>query len=123
MSSTPGMMGYGIAKSGAHHLVHTLGATTGKAIAPKTKRQAGRRLREYAENLDTLSVVGMLPTTIDTPSNRQFNPDSDYSTWTKPVEIAEEIGQWIEMPQIRPHSGALVKVTSSATGSTFEIVR
>lgn len=123
LSSTPGMLGYGIAKSGAHHLVRTMGATTGNAIETKVKRKTGRRFRQHAENLDTLSVVGILPTTIDTPSNRQFNPDADYKTWTKPNDIAKEIGQWIEMPALRPHSGALVKVTSAEAGSTFEIVR
>ena len=117
------MMGYGIAKSGAHHLVSTMGATTGNAIETRIKRKTGRQFRQHAENLDTLSVVGILPTTIDTPSNRQFNPDADFTTWTKPKDIAKEIGQWIEVPPLRPHSGALVKVTSAESGSTFEIVR
>lgn len=123
LSPTPGMMGYGIAKSAAHHLVHTLGAITGKAAETKKTRKLGLRFRQHAENLDTLSVVGILPKTIDTPTNRQFNPDADYTEWTRPNEIAREIGEWIKMPPIRPHSGALVRVLSTATGSTFEIVR
>jgi len=124
LDSTPGMMGYGIAKSASHHIVTTIGATTGNAMGDtKNKRKIGRRFRQHAENLDTLSVVGILPTTIDTPSNRKFNPNVDYSTWTKPRDIAEEIGRWIEVPPLRPHSGALVKVTSEESGSTFEIVR
>ena len=123
LSSTPGMMGYGVAKTAAHHLVQTMGATTGNALDTKIKRKIGRKFRQHAENLDTLSVVGILPTTIDTPSNRQFNPNADYSAWTKPNDIAQEIGRWVEMPPLRPHSGALVKVSSQETGSTFEIVR
>lgn len=123
LTTTPGMMGYGLAKTAAHHLVQTMGATTGKALDTKAKRKAGRRVRQFAENLDTLSVIGILPTTIDTPSNRQFNPGADASSWTKPRDIAMEIGKWVETPPLRPHSGALVKVTSQAQGSVFEIVR
>ncbi|MFQ6673483.1 MAG: SDR family oxidoreductase [Fidelibacterota bacterium] len=33
----------------------------------------------------------IVPTVIDTPSNRKTMPDSDFSTWTKPGVIAEEI--------------------------------
>jgi dihydropteridine reductase len=29
------------------------------------------------------SVLGVLPTTIDTPMNRKFMADADFSTWTK----------------------------------------
>ena len=112
-----------MSKSAAHHLVQTMGASTGKALATKSKRKAGRRYRQHAENLDTLSVVGILPTTIDTPSNRLFNPGQDFSKWTKPLDIARQIGQWTETPQLRPHSGALVRVKTNEEGSSFEIAR
>lgn len=29
------------------------------------------------------SVLGVLPLTIDTPMNRKFMADADFSTWTK----------------------------------------
>lgn len=123
LSSTPGMMAYGIAKAGAHHLVQTMGACTGKNLEPKVKRDAGRKTRRLAENMDTMSCIGILPTTIDTVSNRQAMPNSDYSTWTKPNDIAVQIGEWVETPILRPHSGCLIKVSSSEKGSTFDLVR
>ncbi|CAB9512847.1 expressed unknown protein [Seminavis robusta] len=124
LSSTPGMMGYGLTKAAAHHIVQTVGATTGKSsLETKTKQKAGRHYRQYAANLDTLSAVAILPTTIDTPSNRHGMPQADFDSWTKPVDIAEQIGTWVTTPQLRPHSGALVKVTTMAGNSVFDLVR
>lgn len=123
LASTPGMLGYGMAKAGCHHIVQTLGATTANSLDNKAKKREGRRQRHFASNVGTTSVVGILPTTIDTPSNRQAMPAADVETWTKPVDIAKEIGKWIETPALRPHSGALVKVSSTAHGSIFEIAR
>jgi dihydropteridine reductase len=100
LSSTPGMMGYGLSKAAAHHMTLTLGATTGKSLESPTVQKDGRRYRQYAANLDT-----------------------DYTTWTKPLHIAKEIGNWVKTPQLRPHSGALVKVSTNAQGSTFDLVR
>ena len=123
LSATPGMMGYGLSKAATHHIVQTLGACTGKSMETKTKRKAGRHFRQFAENLDTLSVVGVLPTTIDTPTNRTGMPDADFTKWTKPRDIAEEIGRWAMNPPLRPHSGSLVKVATTEKGSTFTLVR
>ena len=100
-----------------------MGANTGKSLETRVKRREGRRFRQFAAQLDTMSVVGILPTTIDTPSNRQANPTADTDGWTKPHDIAVEIGRWVDAPQLRPHSGALVKVTSTEEGSIFDIVR
>jgi dihydropteridine reductase len=117
------MMGYGLSKAAAHHMTQTLGATTGKSLESTAAQKTGRRHRQYAANLDTLCVVGILPTTLDTPSNRRFNPNADYAAWTKPLHVAKEIGNWVKTPQLRPHSGALVKVYTNAQGSTFDLVR
>jgi dihydropteridine reductase len=119
------MLGYGLSKVGAHHFVHTLGETTGKSIATKSRRRQARRLRKDSEYLDTLSAVGILPTTIDTPSNRDAMPKADFNQWTKPIDIAKEIGTWIKTPPLRPHSGSLVKVhpASRGDGATFTLVR
>lgn len=121
--SFAGMMAYGVAKAGAHHMMTTMGACTGKSLSPKLKRNAGRRTRRFAENMDTMSCIGILPTTIDTAANRQAMPNSDFRTWTKPRDIAVQIGEWVETPDLRPHSGALVKVSSEADGSSFDLVR
>lgn len=124
LSATPGMLAYGLSKAGTHHFVQTLGETSGKAVTTRTKRQKARRLRKNSEYLDTLSVVGILPTTLDTPSNRKGMPDADFNAWTKPMDIAREVGKWIEKPHLRPHSGALVKVhPAKGDGAAFTLAR
>lgn len=124
LSPTPGMLGYGLSKSGAHHFVQTLGEISGKSATTKSRRRTARKLRRQNEYLDTLSVVGILPTTIDTPSNRKAMPDHDFSQWTQPEDIAKEIGTWIQIPPMRPHSGGLVKVyPNKSGGASFTLVR
>ena len=123
LSSTPGMLGYGLSKVGAHHFVHTLGDTTGKSTASLSTRKRTKAMRQEAEYLDTLSVVGILPTTIDTPANRDAMPDADFDKWTKPVHIAKEIGTWITTPSLRPHSGSLIKVVGGESGAVFQLAR
>jgi dihydropteridine reductase len=125
LAATPGMLGYGLSKAAAHHLVHTLGASTGKSVEAKSVRKAGQRVRKNLVGLDTLSVIGILPTTIDTPSNRRATPDGNFDQWTKPLDIAKEIGMWVEKPPLRPHSGSLVKVhpKREGPGALFELVR
>lgn len=130
LSPTPGMMGYGLSKVGAHHFVQTMGEISGKSLTTKSRRRKARSLRKDKEYLDTLSIVGILPTTLDTPSNRNAMPHADFTQWTKPQDIANEIGKWIQMPPLRPHSGALVKVFptttktgSGSSGASFNVVR
>jgi len=137
LSPTPGMLGYGLAKTASHHLVQTLGACTERSMVPKATRKAGRQARYNfgigAAALDSLSVVSILPTTIDTRANRKAMPDANFAQWTKPYDIATEIGKWISTPALRPHSGALVKVHpvvdndesggGKASGASFTLVQ
>jgi dihydropteridine reductase len=140
LQPTPGMMGYGLAKSASHHVVKTLGASTSKNLESKATRQAGKRTRsQLPASVDTLTVVGILPTMIDTPANRRAlladaaDADAVVSQWTKTRDIAAEIGTWMERPDLRPHSGSLVKVRPAsgpagtgqgkAAGAVFELVR
>jgi dihydropteridine reductase len=124
LAATPGMLAYGLSKAGTHHVIQTLGETTGKALTTRSKRQKARRLRRDSQYLDSLSVIGLLPTTIDTPNNRVAMPEANFADWTKPVDIANELGFWIETPQLRPHSGSLVKVhPAKGGGAVFTIVR
>lgn len=123
LSPTPGMLGYGLAKAATHHLVRTLGASTGKSLDSKSIRKQGRSVRRQLPALDELSVVGILPTTIDTPMNRKNNPKANFDEWTKPTDIAREIGSWIENAHLRPHSGSLVKVHPYDGEAVFELVR
>lgn len=124
LSPTPGMLGYGLAKAASHHLVATLGSMSGRSADPKSTRKAGRQART-SPLMATLDVIGILPTTIDTPANRSAMPGADVSQWTKPLSIAEEISTWIQQPALRPHSGALVKVypKKEGPGAVFELVR
>ena len=114
LSPTPGMLGYGSAKSAAHHYLQSLGPTS-------------------QEENDTASV-GILPLMIDTPANRaMLGAEKDagndrYSKMVNPMHIANEIGEWIQHPHLRPHSGSLVKVISKnrrdgSGGAAFHLVR
>jgi dihydropteridine reductase len=125
LQPTPGMMGYGVAKAAAHHVVQTLGASTGRSLESKSLRKAAKRVRRNMAPWDDLSVVGILPTVIDTAANRKAMPSEDRSQWTKPADIAKQIGEWIHTPDLRPHSGSLVKVypVQEGPGATFELVR
>lgn len=126
LGPTPGMLGYGLAKAGAHHFVTTMGSVTGNATDSKAMRRQGRNARiQLGASMDSLSVVGILPTKIDTPSNRKADPGADFDEWAKPLDIAREIRQWIENPDLRPHSGALLKITPRKTepGISVDLVR
>ena len=125
LGPTPGMMGYGLSKQAAHQFVHTLGASTGKSVGTKSERKVARKVRRNLAALDSMTVLGILPTAIDTPSNRKAMPTADVNEWIKPADIAKEIGVWIETPPLRPHSGSLVKVRPQRdeAGAVFELVR
>jgi len=113
LSPTPGMIGYGSAKTAAHHYLQTYAHT------PSSIRN------------DT-TAVGILPLMLDTPSNRAMigedEGDERYGTMVKPESIAKEIGEWIRHGHLRPHSGSLVKVIAKnrvegAGGASFHLVR
>mmetsp|Transcript_39864 Transcript_39864/g.40375 ORF Transcript_39864/g.40375 Transcript_39864/m.40375 type:complete len:394 (+) Transcript_39864:26-1207(+) len=127
LSGTPGMLGYGLSKVATHHFVQTIGETSGKAVTNKSKRKLARSLRIDSSStyLNRLSVVGILPTTIDTPANRQAMPEADFKGWTKSIDIAKEIGLWMQQPALRPHSGSLVKVHPAlrGDGAEFKVAR
>lgn len=91
LQATPSMVSYGASKAATHHLVASA----------------------VSELPDGSSVLGVLPTTIDTPMNRKFMADADYSSWTKPEAIAEKILEWSAASSAaRPSSGHLVTVTT-----------
>ena len=51
---------------------------------------------------------------------------ADFSQWTRPDDIAAEIGMWMERPYARPHSGSLIKVFPNAKtgeGAVFTLAR
>lgn len=70
LEGTPGMIGYGMAKAAVHQL---------------TKSLAGKDSGLPANSM----VVSILPITLDTPMNRKWMPNADFSTWTPLTAIAE----------------------------------
>lgn len=92
VDGTPGMMGYGMAKAAVHQLVKSLaGKNSG---LPKQS-----------------STLAILPITLDTPMNRKFMSEADFSTWTKLEFVAELFEKWLT-PSNRPENGSLVKLVT-----------
>jgi len=54
-------------------------------------------------------VNAVAPTTIDTPTNRAAMPNADFSTWTKPADIARAIA-WFASDDNVNTTGAIVPV-------------
>lgn len=85
LNPTPGMIGYGVAKSAVHHLVYDLAQPNGglpegakvSAILPYVLPFFFKKKKFIFFSI-----------TIDTPMNRKFMPKADFSTWTAPVDIA-----------------------------------
>mmetsp|Transcript_7570 Transcript_7570/g.17063 ORF Transcript_7570/g.17063 Transcript_7570/m.17063 type:complete len:432 (-) Transcript_7570:2284-3579(-) len=125
LGGTPGMLGYGLSKVATHHYLQTLGESTSKAVTSKSKRKLTRGLRLESKYLNKLSVLGILPTTIDTHANREAMPGADFNQWTKSIDLAKEIGLWLREPALRPHSGSLIKVhpKKNGNGAEFRVVR
>ncbi|KAJ3012386.1 UNVERIFIED_CONTAM: hypothetical protein HDU68_001239 [Siphonaria sp. JEL0065] len=89
---TPGMIAYGIAKAGVHHLVKSVASTD--SGFPKDAR-----------------VVALLPVTLDTPMNRKYMPDADFSKWTPLEELSGKVLSWAEGKEAVA-SGSLLKVVT-----------
>lgn len=84
-----GMGAYAASKSGVHRLTEAL-----------------------AEELAGTSVTvnAILPSIIDTPTNRADMPEADFSTWVQPGAIAEVIG-FLASEAGRSITGALIPVS------------
>ena len=87
-----GMGAYAASKSGVHRLTEAL-----------------------AEELAGTSVTvnAVLPSIIDTPTNRADMPDADFSSWVQPGAIADVIG-FLASDAARSVTGALIPVTRGA---------
>ena len=127
LSPAPGMIAYSSSKVATHYYVQSIGAMTGKALSKEHKIQRnsdmGINIRKRGRYLDSMSTLAMLPIMLDTTSNRDALPDEDFSRWTKPAEIANEIGAWVDTPEIRPHSGSLIKVITNDDKTNFTLAR
>ncbi|XP_029021295.1 quinoid dihydropteridine reductase a [Betta splendens] len=94
LSGTGGMVGYGMAKAAVHQLCQSL-------AAKNSGMPSGA------------AAVAILPVTLDTPMNRKFMPDADFSSWTPLEYIAEMFFNWASGVD-RPASGSLMKIETSA---------
>ena len=84
-----GMGAYAASKAGVHRLTEALAT-------------------ELAGTGVTVNAI--LPSIIDTPTNRADMPDADYSAWVKPQAIADAIG-FLASDQARAITGALIPAT------------
>ena len=89
IKAAAGMGAYAAAKSGVHRLT--------EALAEEMASQG-------------VTVNAVLPSIIDTPSNRADMPDADHSTWVQPAAIADVI-LFLASPAARAITGALIPVT------------
>ncbi|KAI9269860.1 hypothetical protein BY458DRAFT_533706 [Sporodiniella umbellata] len=99
LSPTPGMIGYGVAKSAVHHLVYDLAQPNGGLS-------------------EGVKVSALLPVTIDTPMNRQFMPQADFSSWTPPTDIAKQLEGYLD-GSIPLTSGKLISVVTEQGKTSF----
>ncbi|AZI37338.1 putative oxidoreductase [Caenibius tardaugens NBRC 16725] len=89
-----GMGSYASSKAGVHRLTEALAA-------------------ELAGTGVTVNAI--LPSIIDTPTNRADMPDADTSAWVKPQAIADVIA-FLASDQARAITGALIPVTRGSEG-------
>jgi NAD(P)-dependent dehydrogenase (short-subunit alcohol dehydrogenase family) len=84
-----GMGAYAASKAGIHKLTEAL-----------SEELAG----------SSITVNAILPSIIDTPTNRKDMPDADFSDWVQPDAIAEVI-LFLASPAARAINGGLIPVT------------
>jgi len=93
LGPTAGMIGYGMAKAAVHQLTKSL-SSSGSGMPENSL------------------VVSILPVTLDTPMNRKWMPNADFSTWTPLEFVAELFHAWIQNPKDRPANGSLLQLVT-----------
>ncbi|CAH0562225.1 unnamed protein product [Brassicogethes aeneus] len=92
LEGTPGMIGYGVAKSAVHHLTKSLAMKDGGLPNNST-------------------VLAILPITLDTPMNRKWMANADFTTWTPLEYVAELFLKWASGKD-KPTSGSLLQLVT-----------
>lgn len=87
-------------------------AASGMGAYAASKSGVHRMTEALAEELagTTVTVNAILPSIIDTPTNRADMPDADTSQWVQPSAIADVI-LFLASPAARAVTGALIPVT------------
>mmetsp|Transcript_27412 Transcript_27412/g.40609 ORF Transcript_27412/g.40609 Transcript_27412/m.40609 type:complete len:290 (+) Transcript_27412:171-1040(+) len=118
------MKKYIASKRDVHDLIQRVGSTSGKALK-KSKRIDDVELRTRYRCLNKLTAVAILPSTLNTEANRNAMKPSkeELRRWTKPDDIAREIGTWMKMKDLRPSSGGLIKCVTEDGMTDFMISR
>ncbi|VDP06968.1 unnamed protein product [Soboliphyme baturini] len=98
---SPGMIGYGVAKSAVHHLTKNMALP-----------ESG--LPEHA------TVVAILPVMLDTKANRQSIPDGDISSWTPLKFVSDLVFDWAAEKIKRPNSGSLIQLITADNKTVLE---
>lgn len=108
LRGSPSMAAYGLAKAATHQLVQTLSQSL---------------------ELPGQTVVGLLPDTIDTATNRQAMPGACLSTWTPVDTIAREIVRWTNVvddddahSSSRPATGSFQSIVTQEHKTTWTSV-
>jgi NAD(P)-dependent dehydrogenase (short-subunit alcohol dehydrogenase family) len=70
LEATAGILTYSVSKSAVINLMETINLECGK---------------------DNIKCYSIVPTVIDTPSNREWGTEADIKNWVKPEDIADEI--------------------------------
>ncbi|WP_285021900.1 SDR family NAD(P)-dependent oxidoreductase [Novosphingobium sp. fls2-241-R2A-195] len=103
--------------SAAGRIVNIGAGAAGKAAAgmgayTASKSGVHRLTEALSEELSgtAVTVNAILPSTIDTPTNRADMPDADFATWVQPSAIADVI-VFLASAEARAISGALIPVT------------
>ncbi len=78
--------------------------STSKAAVAVLTRSLHNEVAEHG-----IRVNAVVPTTIDTPANREAMPDADTSLWTKPEQIARVIA-WLASDNASSVLGGLIPV-------------
>jgi len=99
ITPTAGMISYGITKAATHHLIKSLAAEGG---LPKKA-----------------SVLGILPITLDTPSNRASMPKANFDEWTPLETVGSKLLEWAAHTDKRPVSGSLITLKTTNKHTEF----
>lgn len=92
--------------------IGALSGATGMGSYAASKSAVHRLTQALADELagKDISVNAVMPSIIDTPTNRAEMPDADFDSWVRPQAIADVI-LFLASPAARALSGALVPVS------------